>query len=161
MTRTKPSAMTGTAELNAMIERVAPDVLALLADGVPRTRAAIVEALASRHDRQDVALALIRLAVTGRAVETGGRYTLTAAEMNAGRGRVGDGADGRLVLELVVSVAATRTHRRPGGGPAEDAAAAQGAQPGPRGRADPGAHAHVLGAGRRAQQGREQHGRGE
>ena len=46
MPRAKPSAMTGTAELNATIERVAPDVLALLADGVPRTRATVVAALA-------------------------------------------------------------------------------------------------------------------
>ena len=38
MPRAKHSAMTGTAELNAMIERVAPDILGLLADGVPRTR---------------------------------------------------------------------------------------------------------------------------
>ena len=49
MPRPKPSALTGTAELNAMIERVAPDILALLADGVPRTKAAIVAALAGRH----------------------------------------------------------------------------------------------------------------
>ena len=76
MPRTKPSALTGTAELNAMIERVAPDVLGLLADGAPRTKAAIVKALAGRHDRQDVALALVRLAVTGRVVETGSKYTL-------------------------------------------------------------------------------------
>jgi hypothetical protein len=40
---------TGTAELNAMVARVAPDVLALLADGVPRPEAAIVAALAGRH----------------------------------------------------------------------------------------------------------------
>ena len=39
MPRPKPSALTGTAELNAMIERVAPDVLGLLADGVPRQQA--------------------------------------------------------------------------------------------------------------------------
>ena len=32
-----------------MIERVAPAILELLADGVPRTKAAIVEALAGRH----------------------------------------------------------------------------------------------------------------
>ena len=69
-----PSGFTGTAELNAMIERVTPDVLGLLADGVPRTKAAIVEALAGRHDRQDVVHALIRLAVTGRVEESGGRY---------------------------------------------------------------------------------------
>jgi hypothetical protein len=85
MSRTKPSAMTGTAELNAMIERVAPDVLALLADGVPRTRAAIAEALAGRHDGEDVVLALIRLAVTERVVESGGKYAL-AQESAPGAG---------------------------------------------------------------------------
>jgi len=80
MPRSKPSAFTGTAELNAMIEHVAPDVLALLADGLPRTKPAIVEALAGRHDRQDVVYALIRLAVTGRVEETGGKYALAATE---------------------------------------------------------------------------------
>ncbi len=69
-----PRAMTGTAELNATIERVAPAILELLADGAPRTKAAIVEALAGRHDRQDVVHALIRLTVTGRVEESGGRY---------------------------------------------------------------------------------------
>ena len=78
MSRAKSSAMTGTAELNAAIERVAPDVLALLADGVPRTRGAVVAALAGRHDGEDVVLALIRLAVTEQAVESGGRYTLAS-----------------------------------------------------------------------------------
>ena len=78
MSRTKMSAMTGTAELNAMIERVTPDVLELLADGMPRTKAAIVEALAGRHDGGDVALTLIRLAVTGRVEETSGKYVLAA-----------------------------------------------------------------------------------
>jgi hypothetical protein len=75
-----PSAhgFTGSAEMNAMVAQVAPDILGLLADGVPRTKPAIVEALAGRHDRQDVAHALIRLAVTGRVEETGGRYTLGA-----------------------------------------------------------------------------------
>jgi hypothetical protein len=76
MPRTKPSALTGTAELNTLIERVAPDILALLVDGVPRTKAVIVTALADRHDRQDVALALVRLAVTGQVEETGGKYAL-------------------------------------------------------------------------------------
>ena len=76
MPRPKRSAMTGTAELNAMIERVAPDILELLADGVPRTKAAIVKALAGRHAEDDVALALVRLAVTERVRETGGKYTL-------------------------------------------------------------------------------------
>jgi hypothetical protein len=80
MPRPKPSALTGTAELNATIERIAPSILELLADGVPRTKAAIVEALAGRHDKQDVELALIRLAVTGQVEETGGKYTLARAE---------------------------------------------------------------------------------
>jgi hypothetical protein len=53
--------------------------VALLADGVPRTKPAIVEALAGRHDRQDVVHALIRLAVTGRVEETGGKYAPAAA----------------------------------------------------------------------------------
>ena len=77
MPRPKPSAFTGSAELNAMIERVAPDILALLADGVPRPKAAIVAALAGRHAGEDVALALVRLAVTGEVEQDGGRYTLT------------------------------------------------------------------------------------
>jgi hypothetical protein len=82
MPRPKPSALTGTAELNAMIERVAPDILALLADGVPRRKPAIIAALAGRHDKQDVTSTLIRLAVTERVQETGGKYTLgTTAEV--------------------------------------------------------------------------------
>jgi hypothetical protein len=76
----KPSAMTGTTELNAMIERVTPDVLDLLADGVPRTKAVIAEALAGRHDGGDVALTLVRLAVTGRVEETNGKYVLAEAQ---------------------------------------------------------------------------------
>ena len=79
MPRTKAFAVTGTAELNAVIERVAPSILELLADGLPRSKPAIVEALAGRHDRQDVVHALIRLAVTGQVSEVGGRYTLPSA----------------------------------------------------------------------------------
>ena len=62
-----------------MFKRVAPSVLGLLADGLPRTKAAITEALASRHAGDDVALTLLRLAVTGQVVETSGRYTLATA----------------------------------------------------------------------------------
>ena len=79
MLRPKPSAITGTAELNATIDRVAPAILGLLADGVPRSRPAIVEALADRHARDDVIHTLIRLAVTGQVREIGGKYTLGAA----------------------------------------------------------------------------------
>jgi hypothetical protein len=71
---------TGSAEINAMVARVAPAILELLADGTPRSKAAILEALAGRHERQDVLSALIRLSVTGQVVETGSRYTLAASE---------------------------------------------------------------------------------
>ena len=78
MPRPKPSAFTGSADVNAMVERVAPDILALLADAVPRSKPAIVEALAGRHERQDVISTLIRLTVTDRVRESGGRYALAA-----------------------------------------------------------------------------------
>jgi len=75
----------GSAAINAMVARVAPAVLELLADGVPRRKAAIVEALAGRHDTDDVVLALIRLTVTEKVVENGGKYTL-AQEVAPGAG---------------------------------------------------------------------------
>ena len=71
-----PYERAGSAELNAMVERVAPAIPELLADGVPRAKPAIVAALAGRHDRQDVAHALIRLAVTEQVIEAGGKYAL-------------------------------------------------------------------------------------
>ena len=75
----------GSAEIGAMVARTAPAVLDLLADGVPRTRVAIVTALADRHAKDDVVRTLMRLAVTGRLVETGGKYTL-ATEPDPGPG---------------------------------------------------------------------------
>jgi hypothetical protein len=82
-TRTRepsPYERAGSAAVNAMVERVAPSILELLGDGVPRRKPAIVAALAGRHDKQDVVHALIRLAVTGQVGETGGRYALAKAE---------------------------------------------------------------------------------
>lgn len=61
-----------------------PEVLALLADGVPRSRATIVAALADRHAKEDVRRTLMRLAVTERLVETGGKYTLPTPEAEPG-----------------------------------------------------------------------------
>ena len=78
MPRRKPFALTGSAELDAMVERAAPAILELLADGVPRSKHAVVAALAERHAAGDVTVALARLAVTEQVVETSGRYTLTA-----------------------------------------------------------------------------------
>ena len=71
-----PSRHAGSAEIAAAVARTAPAVLDLLADGVPRRRAAIVASLAGRHAKDDVVRTLMRLAVTGRLVETGGKYTL-------------------------------------------------------------------------------------
>src|SRR3954447_21295528 len=61
-----------SAAVNAMVERVAPAILGLLADGVPRSKAAIIEALADRHDRQDV-LHRPRPAADGAARRAAGR----------------------------------------------------------------------------------------
>jgi hypothetical protein len=69
----------GSAEIAAVVARTAPAVLDLLADGVPRPRAAVVAALAGRHAKEDVVRTLMRLAVTGRVEEAGGRYALAAA----------------------------------------------------------------------------------
>src|SRR4051794_20997770 len=65
----------GSDAINTMVKRVAPAILGLLADGVPRPKAAIVEALAGRHDRQDVLHTLVRLTVTGQVDEAGSEYT--------------------------------------------------------------------------------------
>ena len=77
--RPSPYERAGSEAINAMVTRVAPAILELLADGVPRSKPAIVEALAGRHARDDVVHTLIRLAVTGQVVETGGRYTPATA----------------------------------------------------------------------------------
>jgi hypothetical protein len=70
----------GSEAINAMVARTAPAVLELLADGVPRSKPAVVEALAGRHAKDDVVHTLIRLAVTGQVVDTGGKYALAASE---------------------------------------------------------------------------------
>jgi hypothetical protein len=69
-----------SADLHAVIERVAPDVLALLGDGVPRSEAAIIAALAGRHPKDDVRRTVMRLAVLGQLAMQGSRYTLPAPE---------------------------------------------------------------------------------
>jgi hypothetical protein len=75
-----PRPYPSSADMDAMVARVAPAVLALLGDGVPRSRRAIVASLADRHPRDEVARTLMRLAVTGRLAEAGGKYTLPSTE---------------------------------------------------------------------------------
>jgi hypothetical protein len=69
-----------SADFDAVIAQVTPDVLALLGDGVPRTMGTIMAALAGRYPKQDVTLVIMRLDVVGRLDLQGGRYTLPAAE---------------------------------------------------------------------------------
>ena len=73
-----PSRHQGSTEIAAVVARTAPAVLDLLADGVPRSKAAIVAALADRHAKEDVVRTLMPLAVTGRVDEAGGKYELAA-----------------------------------------------------------------------------------
>jgi hypothetical protein len=54
-----PPRLWSSADLDAAIERTAPDVLALLGDRVPRAEAAIVAALAGRHLKDEVKRALM------------------------------------------------------------------------------------------------------
>jgi len=67
-------------DTDAMVARIAPAVLELLGDGVPRSRRAIVAALAGQHPRDKVVRTLMRLAVTDRLTEVDGRYTLPRTE---------------------------------------------------------------------------------
>ena len=62
-----------------MVARTAPVILELLADGTPRSRSAIVKALADRHHRMDVVHTLIRLAVNGEVIKTSDQYALRAS----------------------------------------------------------------------------------
>ncbi len=72
-----------SADFNAVIARVTPDILRLLADRVPRSQGTILAALADRHAKDDVRRTLMRLAVTKQLGEKSGKYTL-AAEVERG-----------------------------------------------------------------------------
>jgi hypothetical protein len=71
-----PQRASPSEEINAAIAPVTPDVLALLSDGVPRSRGTILAALADRHPRDAIRRTLMRLAVTEQLVEKSGKYTL-------------------------------------------------------------------------------------
>jgi hypothetical protein len=75
-----PRPFPSSEDTDAMVARVAPAILALLGDGVPRSRRAIVAALADRHPKDEVRRTLMRLAVTDQVVETGGKYGLAPTE---------------------------------------------------------------------------------
>jgi hypothetical protein len=84
MPASKPPRLWSSADFDAVIARVTPDVVTLLSDGMPRSRGTILTALAGRHPREDVKRTLMRLAVTEQLVEKGGKYALPAAASEPG-----------------------------------------------------------------------------
>ena len=75
--------------LTAVVERVRPAVERLLADGIPRSRRDIVQALSSLHPRQEISQTIVRLAITGQLTEVQNRFTLPAGEPEPGEARSG------------------------------------------------------------------------
>ena len=71
-----PQHYSSSDETHAMVARVAPMILELLGDGLPRSRHDIVAALARPLVKDEVVRTLMRLAVTGRLVETERKYCL-------------------------------------------------------------------------------------
>ena len=71
-----PQHYSSSDETHAMVARVAPAILELLGDGLPRSRHDIVAALAPQHPKDEVVRTLMRLAVTGRLVEAERNYRL-------------------------------------------------------------------------------------
>jgi hypothetical protein len=80
-------ALSGSAEIDAMVARTGPAVLEFLRDSTPHPRSAIITALADRHPKEDVVRTLMRLTVTGQLVERQGKYSLGPAPEK------GEGAD--------------------------------------------------------------------
>ncbi len=66
-----PPRYMSSADINATIASTAPAVIDPLADGTPRRRRAIIEALAGRHAKDDVVPTLVRIAVTGQLIKVG------------------------------------------------------------------------------------------
>ena len=75
-----PKPFPSSLETDAMVARVAPAILELLADGVPRSKTTVGRALADRHPKDEVKRTLMRLAVTGRVAGTDGKYRALAHE---------------------------------------------------------------------------------
>lgn len=82
----RTASLSGSAEIEAMVARTAPAVLELLRDGTPRSKSAIITALAGRHPKEDVVRTLMRLAVTGQLVETERKYSLASMAGPEGEG---------------------------------------------------------------------------
>ena len=72
-----PHRYSSSDDTHAMVARIAPAILKLLSDGLPRSKHEILEALAPRHAKDEVKRTIMRLSVTGRLVETKNKYSLT------------------------------------------------------------------------------------
>ena len=79
-----PQHYSSSDETHAMVARVAPVILELLGDGLPRSRHDIVAALALRHTKDEVVRTLMRLAVTGQLIEAERKYRLVLPELGQG-----------------------------------------------------------------------------
>jgi hypothetical protein len=71
-----PQHYSSSDDTHAMVARVAPAILELLGDGLPRSRHEVVAALALQHAKDEVVRTLMRLAVTGRLAEDKHKYRL-------------------------------------------------------------------------------------
>ncbi len=71
-----------SADTHAMVARIAPSILELLGDGVPRSKNDIIGALAEQHTKDEVRRTLMRLAVTGQLVENKRKFQLPSAEQD-------------------------------------------------------------------------------
>jgi hypothetical protein len=79
----RTSALSGSAEIDAMVARTAPAVLELLRDGAPRARSVIIATLADCHPKEDVVRTLMRLTVTEKLNEANRKYSLAPAPETA------------------------------------------------------------------------------
>ena len=73
-----PHRYSSSDDTHAMVARIAPAILKLLSDGLPRSRNEMVEALAPQHAKDEVTRTIMRLSVTGRLVQTKNKYGLTS-----------------------------------------------------------------------------------
>jgi hypothetical protein len=67
-----PKLFPSSKDTDVMVARVAPAILELLGDDVPRSRRTIVAALADRYPKDEVKRTLMRLAVTGQIDDASG-----------------------------------------------------------------------------------------
>jgi len=79
-----PQHYSSSEDTHAMVARLAPVILELLSDGLPRSRHEIAEALAPQHAKDDVKRTIMRLSVTDRLVETRGKYSLMLPKRDQG-----------------------------------------------------------------------------